>query len=74
MRKFIINGKEVNGEVVNFTMVQEPFSIYQLEDGNFVKGKTVVLKIIRLEDKNLIDGSPNYFFMSQFVASADEGV
>jgi hypothetical protein len=71
MKTFHINGVEIQGEVVDFNMVQEPFSVYQLTDGTFIKGKTVILKIIKTDQKNPID-TPSYVFVSQFVATPEE--
>ena len=72
MRTYNINGKEVQGESVEFSVITEPFAVYQLKEGSYLKAKTIVLKIIRLEEKNPVDGSNQYFCTSQFVISADD--
>jgi hypothetical protein len=61
-------GTPVEGEEIDFTPVQEPFSTYKLEDGYSIRFKAVVTQIIRTTQKDA-DGNPAYFVRSSNVIS-----
>jgi hypothetical protein len=59
------NGRQVEGEEVDWEVVRgEDWNIYRLSDGSTIKVKTIVGKIIRL-DERLPDGEPVYVVKSQ---------
>ena len=62
-------GREVEGEPVDFLTRKEDFNEYQLTDGKILKIKMVVTRIIRLEEEKAPDGNPIYLIQSQNVVA-----
>ena len=62
-------GRQVEGEPVDFLTRKEDFNEYQLTDGKILKIKMVVTRIIRLEEEKAPDGNPIYFIQSQNVVA-----
>jgi hypothetical protein len=62
-------GKQVEGESVDFLTRKEDFNEYQLTDGKILKIKMVVTRIIRLEAEKAPDGNPVYLIQSQNVVA-----
>lgn len=69
--KVNVNGEQVDGEQISFTPISEPFAEYHLEDGNVVRIKLVLLRIVKTDRKNL-DGTPLYAFTQNIVSAVDE--
>ena len=62
--KVTVDGKPMEGERIDFTPVDEPWSRYRLNDGTVVRLKLVVADIVRLpgsspEDPQLLVRSSN---------------
>jgi hypothetical protein len=62
-------GRQVEGESVDFLARKEDFNEYQLADGKILKIKMVVTRIIRLEEEKAPDGNPIYLIQSQNVVA-----
>lgn len=62
-------GRQVEGEPVDFLIRKEDFNEYQLTDGKILKIKMVVTRIIRLEEERAPDGNPIYLIQSQNVVA-----
>lgn len=62
-------GRQVEGESVDFLTRREDFNEYQLTDGKILKIKMVVTRIIRLVEEKAPDGSPVYLIQSQNVVA-----
>ena len=62
-------GRQVEGESVDFLTRKEDFNEYQLTDGKILKIKMVVTRIIRLEEEKAPDGNPIYLIQSQNVVA-----
>ena len=62
-------GRQVEGESVDFLTRKEDFNEYQLTDGKILRIKIVVTRIIRLEEQKAPDGSPVYLIQSQNVVA-----
>ncbi|MFC1917015.1 hypothetical protein ACFLX1_02680 [Chloroflexota bacterium] len=62
-------GRQVEGEVVDFLARKEDFNEYQLTDGKILRIKMVVTRIIRLEEEKAPDGNPIYLIQSQNVVA-----
>lgn len=65
-------GRQVEGESVEFLTRKEDFNEYQLADGKVLKIKMVVTRIIRLEEERAPDGNPVYIIQSQNVVAPIE--
>ena len=62
-------GRQVEGQAVEFLTRKEDFNEYQLTDGTILKIKMVVTRIIRLEEEKAPDGKPIYLIQSQNVVA-----
>jgi hypothetical protein len=62
-------GREVQGEGVEFETEREAFNSYQLQDGTTLKLKSVVIEIVRLDQFNRA-GDPVYVIRSQNIVAA----
>jgi len=62
-------GRQVDGETVDFLTRKEDFNEYQLADGKILKIKMVVTRIIRLVEERAPDGNPVYLIQSQNVVA-----
>jgi len=51
----------LRGKLVDYTPIEEGWSLYRLDDGNFLRVKTTVVKIWRTDQKTP-DGLPLYSF------------
>jgi hypothetical protein len=65
-------GRQAEGESVEFLTRKEDFNEYQLADGKVLKIKMVVTRIIRLEEERAPDGNPVYIIQSQNVVAPIE--
>ena len=55
------------GKLIDFETTKESWNKYILADGNSVRLKTVLIKIIRLDKLDPL-GNPQYFFVTKPVA------
>lgn len=62
-------GRQVEGESVDFLTRKEDFNEYQLTDGKILKIKMVVTRIIKLEEEKAPDGNPIYLIQSQNIVA-----
>jgi len=62
-------GRQVEGNPVDFLTRREDFNEYQLSDGKILRIKMVVTRIIRLEEEQTPDGNPVYLIQSQNVVA-----
>jgi hypothetical protein len=69
--KIDVNGKQVEATPVEFVCVNEPFVEYHLSDGNVVRVKFVMTRILATADRGTA-GEPIYSFQWQAVAVVDE--
>jgi hypothetical protein len=60
------DGGSIEGQEVEFTPVQEPWSTYRLEDGYGIRFKAIVTQVIRTEKRDQ-DGNPVYMVRSSNV-------
>jgi hypothetical protein len=65
-------GRQVEGESVDFMTRKEDFAEYQLADGKVLRIKMVVTRIIKLVDEKSPDGNPVYLIQSQNVVAPIE--
>jgi hypothetical protein len=62
------------GVLIDFKAIDEAWSLYRLEDGNYIRVKTIMVKCTKADQPNP-DGSPGYFIQGQNVVvllTADE--
>lgn len=62
----IQDGKVIEGEEVGFKPLEEPWCVYQLEDGHQVRMKLIVTQIVRTSERDA-DGNPVYVARSSNV-------
>ena len=62
-------GRQVEGNSVDFLTRKEDFNEYQLTDGKVLRIKMVVTRIIKLEEEKTPDGHPIYLIQSQNVVA-----
>jgi hypothetical protein len=65
-------GRQVDGESVDFMTRKEDFNEYQLADGKVLRIKMVVTRIIRLVGEKAPDGNPVYLIQSQNIVAPIE--
>ncbi len=64
-----LRGKMVQGTELSFKLVKEEWNVYEADDGTTLKLKSVVSRIVRL-DEYKEDGEPIYWTRSQNVMAA----
>jgi hypothetical protein len=62
-------GRQVEGESIDFLTRKEDFNEYQLADGKILRIKMVVTRIVKLEEERAPDGNPIYLIQSQNVVA-----
>lgn len=62
--------EEVRTEEMKFKPIREDFNLYQLSDGNILKIKSVVTRVVKNPDKIDDLGMPNYFVKSANIVHA----
>ena len=62
--KVPFEGKQVNAVELGFETVREEWNEYKCEDGSTIRIKTVVSKLHRLEQKNVVTGEPIFMVRS----------
>lgn len=70
MKVTLPDGREADFEEVEFETINEDWNEYELEDGEIVKVKTVVQKIMRATNTHNEAGDPLYQIASQNVVTA----
>jgi hypothetical protein len=65
-------GRQVDGEPVDFMTRKEDFNEYQLADGKILRIKMVVTRIVKLVEEKAPDGSPVYLIQNQNVVAPIE--
>jgi hypothetical protein len=65
-RKYQYEGRDVDGEPVEWTTLGENWTTYELADGSTIKTKIVMLDVARLDEFNE-NGDPIYLFNAQQV-------
>lgn len=73
MKKVTMNlgGRSVEAEKVEFNTVEEPWSLYKLEDGTVVKVKPVVSDVFRLPGNDPVTGLPQILVRSANIISVE---
>lgn len=67
----MLAGQPVEAERRSFKVLQEPVSLYELEDGTTVRVRLVVTEIFLLETKDEVTGAPRPFVQFQPVATVE---
>ncbi len=66
-QKYAYQGREVDGESVEFTTQGEQWTVYNLADGSLMRVKLVMMDVARLDDEFNQNGDPIYMFSAQQV-------
>ena len=66
-------GKEVTGEDMSFTVKDEPWVDYTLEDGSLVRVRLVVTNIVRSNEMEMDGGDPLVLIKSKTVVAYHAG-
>ncbi len=64
-------GRELDGEELEFESEKEQWNTYKTEDGATIKLKAIVSKIVRTEEYNPETGEPLYVVQSTNITLAD---
>jgi hypothetical protein len=64
-------GRKVEGVVVEFDPVPEPWTPYELKDGSRLKLKLSLLEVVRLNNEFGPNGEPVYSFTAQNIINVD---
>lgn len=57
------DGKEIEGEEVEFKPIEEPWCVYQLADGFQIRMKLIVTQVIKTKNVDA-EGNPQYLVKS----------
>jgi hypothetical protein len=66
-----IGGQVVEAEKVDYKPIEEPWSLYRLEDGTTVKLKLVVSEVFRLPHPDPVTGLPQLMVRSSNIISVE---
>lgn len=69
--KVSVNGREVETTAIDFVSVNEPFVEYHLANGDVIRCKFVMTRILATGERGP-NGEPIYSFQFQAVAVVDE--
>ena len=69
--RMYIGGQAVEAEKVDYKPIEEPWSLYRLEDGTTVKLKLVVSEVFRLPNPDPVTGLPQLVVRSSNVISVE---
>ena len=74
MKKVQINGESLDAIEVDFKVIHEPWSTYELSDGTKLRWRSTVSEVLLVQGKLNPDGSQAYFVASSnsLVASTPE--
>ena len=56
------------GKIIDVLSANERWNEYKLADGNLLRVKVIVTKVIKIEGQTDPQGNPTYFFQSQCVS------
>lgn len=65
----LFQGRPVPAEIIPFEPIKEEWNEYKLKDGTVIRFKSIMARILRLEERNP-EGDPIYQLSSQNVAAA----
>ena len=73
MKKVKVNvaGQQVEAEMAAFKPVDEPWSVYRLEDGTTFKMKLVVSDVLKLPSQDPVTGLPQLIVRSSNIISVE---
>lgn len=66
-----LQGKTVDAETMTFTVIDEPWSFYKLEDGTVLKMKLIVSNIMKLDTTDPVTGLPHFIVRSSNVIAIE---
>lgn len=66
-----VGGQAMEAETVGHKPIEEPWSLYRLDDGSVIKLKTVVSDVFRLAQPDPLTGLPQYIVRSSNVMSVE---
>lgn len=69
--KMNLGGREVEAESMAFNAIEEPWSLYRLEDGTTVKLKLVVSDVFKLAIPDPVTGLPQVVVRSSNIMSVE---
>lgn len=69
--KMNIGGRLVETEKINFHPIQEPWSVYRLEDGTTVKLRPVVSDVFKLPTPDPVTGLPQLIIKATNITSIE---
>ena len=69
--KMNVGGQTVEAEKMAFNAIEEPWSLYRLEDGTTFRMKPVVMDVFRLPTKDPVTGLPQLMVQSANVISVE---
>ena len=69
--KITVDGQLVDGERVDFTPINEPWTKHQLADGTVIRIKLVVADIVKVPTNNKPNSEPRYVVKSSNMLSVD---
>ncbi|MCJ7503016.1 MAG: hypothetical protein MUP80_08150 [Acidobacteriia bacterium] len=69
--KMNIGDQVVEAEKMTFNPIEEPWSLYRLEDGTTVKIKLVVSDVFKLPSRDPVTGLPQLIIRSSNIASVE---
>ena len=68
-RKVKYQDREVEGTEVSFSVIQQDWCEYALNDGTTLRMQTVVTSIVRVDGEYVANGDPLYVAQSQHIAT-----
>lgn len=69
--KVMVNGKEVIGETMPFKPMEEPWASYLLDDGNVLKFRATVTRVVKTDEKDPNTGEPIYVHQSHSISDVE---
>lgn len=69
--KLNLGDKTVEAELLGYRPLNEPWSSYQLDDGNIIKLKLVISDVFKLPTQDPLTGLPQYIVRSSNVISVE---
>jgi hypothetical protein len=69
--KMNIGGQILETEPVSWKTIDEPWSLYRLEDGSVIKLKLVISDVFKLPNADPLTGLPQYVVRSSNVMSVE---
>jgi len=69
--KMNLGGQTVEAESLSYKSLNEPWSLYQLDDGSIIKIKLVISDVFKLPTPDPLTGLPQYVIRSSNVMSVE---